>query len=116
GGLGHGVLAGRKWIGPVRKRASLAASPSIALPVQPALGLVEACPPAGPGILARRRLAGAVGAADRGIALIVQLVVGDVVLVDVGPVLLLRPVGQRVELPEPEALVPRELRRLGARL
>src|SRR5215203_1793938 len=84
--------------------------------MQPALGLVEAGPAAGAIILAGARLPGAVGAADRGVALIVERVVGDVVLREVGPNLLLRPVGERVQLPEPEALVPGELRRLSAGL
>src|SRR5262245_5364084 len=59
------------------------------LAVQPALCLVGAGPPTRAGILARRRLARAVGAADRGVALVVQRVVGHVVLVQVAPHVLL---------------------------
>src|ERR671931_1807125 len=53
---------------------------------------------------------GAVRAADRGVAAIVELVVGDVVLDDVAPDVLLGPVRQRVGLPELVLLVPLELR------
>src|SRR3954470_19045977 len=84
--------------------------------VQTALGLLHARPAARAGVLAGARLPGAVGAADRGIALIVERVVGNVVLADVIPDLLLRPVRERIELPEPEALVPGEFGGLGAGL
>src|SRR4029079_309081 len=52
----------------------------------------------------------AVGAADRRVAAVVQRVVRNAVLADVVPDVALRPVGQRVQLPQPEALVPGELR------
>src|SRR6266540_519724 len=75
-------------------------------------GLVEAAlnfvglRPAALACAARLR---AVGAADRGVPTIVELVVGDVVVDDVAPDVLLRPVGQRIGLPELVLLVPLEL-------
>ena len=54
------------------------------------------------------------GAADRRVAVIVERVVREVVLTDVVPDVALGPVRERVQLPEVEALVPAELRRLGA--
>src|SRR6266508_4123060 len=101
---------GSRCRAPSRRRSALASA------VEAALGLLGARPAASPGVLARGRLPGAVGAADRGIALIVERVVGDVVVADVVPDLLLGPVGKWVQLPEPEALVPAELRRLRASL
>ena len=82
--------------------------------VDPALGLFETRPAAGARRAARPDRLGAVGAADRGVALIVQRVVREVVLMDVVPDVALGPVRERVQLPEPEALVPAELRGLGA--
>ena len=55
----------------------------------------------------------AVRAADRGVALVVQRVVREVVLGDVRPHVLLGPGGQRVGLPQPVAAVPGELGRAG---
>src|SRR5256712_3512790 len=76
---------------------------SIALfDVQPALGLGEPGPAPGPGILAGLHRAGAVGAADAGIVLVVERVVGDLVQLDVGPDVLGLPPGERVELDQPE--------------
>src|SRR6266508_6213390 len=94
---------GSRCRAPSRRRSALESA------VEAALGLLGARPAASAGVLARCRLPGAVGAADRGIALIVERVVGDVVLADVVPDLLLRPVGERVEFPQAEALVPGEL-------
>src|SRR5204863_10118893 len=75
--------------------------------VQAALDLVGLRP----ATLAGAARPGAVGAADRAVAAIVKVVVGDVVLDDVAPDVLLGPVGQRVGLPELVLLVPLELRR-----
>src|ERR1700722_14252590 len=71
-------------------------SPEALLLVDAALGLVEPGPPALPAIAGK----GARLAADRGIALIVQRVVGQVVAEDVAPQIPLSPVGQRVDLPD----------------
>ncbi len=71
-------------------------------------------PARSPRALERDRRAG--HASDRRIALVVKRVVGHVVVLDVVPDLLFVPVGQRVELPEPEPLVPAELGRVGASL
>src|ERR1700751_3157826 len=79
--------------------------------VDPALDFVGAGPPS----LASRSWLGARRAADRGVAKVMQRVVGKVVLVDVSPQVLLRPVGQRVDLPDAPALVPLELGRVRAR-
>src|SRR3954454_7564798 len=77
--------------------------------VQPALRLVGI----GPAALASRvRRQRAVRAADRRVAAVVQLVVRDLVTRDVLPHVALRPVGQRVRLPQPVAQVPVDL--LGA--
>src|SRR3954452_10316963 len=77
--------------------------------VQPALRLVGIGPAA---LAARVGRQGAVRAADRGVAVVVQPVVRHVVARDVVPHLALRPVGQRVRLPQPVAQVPVDL--LGA--
>jgi hypothetical protein len=53
--------------------------------------------------------------ADRLVAAVVQLVVRQAPLADVGPAVLVRPVGERVRLPELVRLVPAELRRVRAR-
>src|SRR3954470_19405705 len=73
--------------------------------VQPALDLVGARPAA----VAAACGGGAVGAPDRGIALVVQLVVGDVVAGDVVPHVGLAPVRERVGLPQAVLLVPVQL-------
>ena len=67
--------------------------------VDPTFQLVLAGPPS----LTAFTGLGARGAADRSVALIVQRVVWEVVLVDVAPEVLLVPVGQRVELPDVRA-------------
>src|SRR6478752_67277 len=78
--------------------------------VDAALDLVRARPASG-AVAAR---VGAVRASDRGVAAIVQRVVGDVVGGDVGPDVALGPVGQRVELPQAVLAVPVQLGRVGA--
>src|SRR5437763_11613726 len=75
--------------------------------VNPALDLVRA----GPASVAAGAGPGAGGAADRGISLVVQRVVGELVLVDVAPQVLLAPVGQRIHLPDSALLVTLELGR-----
>ena len=87
-----------------------------ALPVDAALGAVGPGPAARALARALERDRGAGHASDRGIALIVKRVVGHVVVLDVAPDLLLVPVGQGVQLPEAEPLVPTELGRVGARV
>ena len=77
--------------------------------VQAALGLAGA----GPAALAPRARDGAVRAADRRVALVVELVVGQVVLGDVAPHVVVRPVRERVELPALVLGVPGELGRAG---
>ena len=62
------------------------------------------------GVSALARASGAGHAADRRVALVVQRVVGDLMVPDVVPDSLVVPVGERVQLPEAEALVPAELR------
>src|SRR3954468_17534436 len=52
--------------------------------------------------------------ADRVVALVMQLVVRQVALADVRPAVVVRPVGERVRLPQLVLLVPAELRRIGA--
>src|SRR4051794_22226039 len=70
--------------------------------MQPALGLVLA----GPAALAAAPGPGARRASDRVVAAVVQRVVGEVVLGDVAPHVLVRPVGERVHLVEPVGVVP----------
>src|ERR1700751_2248147 len=79
--------------------------------MDPALGLVGP----GPAAAAAGAGGGAGRASDRCVALVVQGVVGQVVLEDVAPDVLLRPVGERVELPDAPALVSLQLRCGGAR-
>src|SRR5581483_1860767 len=55
--------------------------------------------------LARRQCARARGAADRGVAAVVERVVGDVALAHVLPDLLLGPLGERVELDDRAVVV-----------
>src|SRR3954468_11734166 len=52
---------------------------------------------------------------DRGVAPVVELVVRQPALPDVGPAVLAAPVRERVGLPELVSLVPTELRRFGPR-
>src|SRR3954468_7595194 len=65
-------------------------STGVVLPVQPAFRL----PLVGPAAGAALRREGAVGAADRLVPAVVQRVVRQIVLVDVGPHLRLGPVGE----------------------
>src|SRR5688500_10733321 len=62
--------------------------------MEPALDLGGA----GPATVRATARRGAVGAADRGVAAVVQRVVGDVVLADVAPDVLLAPVRERSAL------------------
>src|SRR4030081_14734 len=73
--------------------------------MDPALGLVLT----GPAAFAALAGLGAGGASDRGKAAIVQRMVWEVVLEDVGPEVLLAPVGERIDLPNLAALVALEL-------
>jgi hypothetical protein len=68
--------------------------------VQPALAVGVGLPPPAPGalVLAGAGRPGAGGAADRGVALLVQRVDGQAVGPHVGPDLVAGPVGERVEL------------------
>src|SRR3954469_21244406 len=77
--------------------------------VQPALGLVGP----GPAALAAAARQRARRAADRLVAAVVQDVVGQVALVDATEEIALGPLDERVELPDPAALV--ELDGLGVR-
>src|SRR5436305_5848861 len=81
--------------------------------IDPALGLFEPRPAAIAGRTAHTDRLGAVGATDRGVALIVERVIREVVLMDVVPDVAFGPVRERVELPELKALVPAELRSAG---
>src|SRR6478736_685478 len=92
-------------------RAALPRRPKRPVSVDPALGLRGADPAPGAGVAARAHRLGAVGAADRRVAAVVQRVVGDPMLPDVVPDVALGPIGERVQLPEAEPLVPGELRR-----
>src|SRR6267142_2552403 len=78
--------------------------------VNPALELVGAGPAACALLLVGRRRAGAWDAADRAVPGLVQRVERNLVDLDVGPDALLVPVGERVELPDPVALRPLQLR------
>src|SRR5579871_3127782 len=78
--------------------------------VQAALGLVEA----GPATFATLAGPRAGRAADRGVAPVVQRVIRQVVGEDVAPEVLLGPVRQRVDLPDPALLVAFDLRRGGS--
>src|SRR5882757_6120551 len=82
--------------------------------VDAALGLGDAGPAAVAKVAARAHRLRAVRAADRGVAAIVERVVREAVLMDVVPDVSLGPVGQRVQLPEAELLVPGELRGPGS--
>src|SRR5436305_10179375 len=78
--------------------------------VDAAFELVGAGPAACALLLVRRGRPGAGDAADRAVAGLVQRVVGNLVDLDVGPDALLVPVRERVELPDPVAVRPLELR------
>src|SRR4051794_23919722 len=77
--------------------------------VQAALGLVLSRPTAVAAVAGQ----GARGATDRLIAPVVQWMVREIVLVDVGPDVAVGPLRERVELPDAAHLVP--LDRLGVR-
>src|SRR5690242_8393371 len=82
------------------------------LHVDAALGFGEPGPAAGAQILAGAGLARARTAANAGVALVEQRVVGHLVGVDVAPHIALGPVGQRVDLQQVMARAP--LNQLGA--
>src|SRR3954468_24286515 len=84
-------------------------SGSISGDVRPASVLVVPAPAPAAAVAGER----ARRAADRLVAAVVQLVVGQVALVDAAEEILLGPVHERVVLPDPAALV--ELHRLGVR-
>ena len=79
--------------------------------MQAALGAVAV----GPAALAAGARQRGVRVADRGVAAIVQRVVGQPALADVRPAVVVAPVGERVRLPELVRGVPAELRRVRAR-
>src|SRR4051794_35897540 len=79
--------------------------------MQPALGLLEARPPALPAGAGRR----ARRAADGRVALVVQRVVGEATLGDAGPDVVVRPLDERVVLPQPAGLVALDRLRGGPR-
>src|SRR6266566_5143496 len=79
--------------------------------VNAAFQFVRAGPAAGALLLVGRGRPRAGDAADRAVAGLVQRVVWNLVDLDVGPDALLVPVRQRVELPDPVAVRPLQLRR-----
>src|SRR5262245_30802643 len=79
------------------------------LPINAALAPVGSGPAAGTFAFALTGLRGAGHAPDRRVALVVKWVVRHVMLLDVVPDSLVVPVRERVQLPEPEPLVPAEL-------
>src|SRR3954447_26765234 len=83
--------------------------------VDAALELVRAGPASRALVLAAEDGTGARNAADRGVALIVQRVVRDLVDVDVGLHALRVPVDERLNLPDVVALRPLDLLRMRAR-
>src|SRR6478736_8382184 len=82
--------------------------------VESALGLGEAGPAAGPGVLAGLDPAGARLAADRGVAVGEEGVDLDLVLTGIGEELVEGPCGQRVDLDQAVLGVPRDERGVGA--
>src|SRR5260221_319464 len=80
--------------------------------MQPALRLGEAAPAAGPLVFSRHHSSRAWPAADAGVALVVQRIVGDIVLTDERPNLCLRPVGERAHFDKAELFVPTDDRGL----
>src|SRR5262245_10811038 len=83
--------------------------------VQAALDLFLTRPAAGARVLAWHHLARAVRASDRRVVPVVQRVVGNLVLANVGPDVVEAPVRQRVRLHESELLVPLDLLRVRPR-
>ena len=79
--------------------------------MQAALGAVAV----GPAALATGARQRGVRVADRGVAAIVQRVVGQAPLADVRPAVVVAPVGERIRLPELVRGVPAELRRVRPR-
>src|SRR4051794_25442654 len=110
--------AGRSWPAPmsvvmIRIRGGTAASWRVPQSgcVKAALGLAGA----GPASLAARAADGAVRAADRCVAVVVERVVGHVVVADVAPHVGVGPVGQGRDLPALVLGVPAHLGGAGAR-
>ena len=85
-----------------RRAPSSAPSSRARVEVDPALALLGLLPPPAPGalVLAGLDRPGARRAADRRVAAVVEGVVGQVVLADVGPDPVARPVGERRDLPD----------------
>src|ERR1700754_4429148 len=77
--------------------------------IDAALGLGDAGPEAVAKVADRAHRLRAMRAADRGVAAIVKRVVRKTVLMYVVPDVALGPIGERVQLPEAEFLVPGEL-------
>ena len=77
--------------------------------VQTAFGLLEARPPSSSNIFSGLNRSGAMGASDARIIAVVQGVIGDVVLADVIPHLLSRPVRNGVDLDQLKLRVPLHL-------
>src|SRR3954470_16081161 len=82
--------------------------------MQSAFGFREACPASGAAVFPRQYGAGAMGASDAGVVLVVQRVIGHVMLEDVVPDVLLGPVSQRVHLHQLEFVVPLNFACVGA--
>src|SRR3972149_11284110 len=87
--------------------------PGQLLLMQPAFGLLEACPSACSRVFAWHYGPGAGFAADRGVVLVMERAVGDVVLVDVVPYVLGGQPDERVDLHQAELLVPTDDRGVG---
>src|SRR5439155_6292991 len=95
-------------IGPRAAPVTRGASFPGALVVQPALLVLRVLPPpaAGADVLAGLDRARAGRAADTRVALVVEAVVGHVMLLDVVPDVVVRPLDERVELQDAVPLVP----------
>src|SRR5438093_6241064 len=103
-------VAERCWLRGVSAPAASVAERSwlrgVSLGMQAALGLREAGPATGAGILSRLDGAGAVRASEARVPLIVQRVVGNVMPLDIGPHILGRPTRQGIELDQFKLRVP----------
>src|SRR5262245_19955447 len=81
--------------------------------MQPALGLRKPAPPPGSLVLPQHHGPRARPATNARITLIMKWVIGDIVLGNEAPNLLLRPVRQRTHLHQTAFLVPADNRRFG---
>jgi len=79
--------------------------------MQSAFGFFQTCPASRAQILSRLDCSGAMRASDAWVTAIMEWVIGNVVLVDVVPDLLMGPVSDRVELHQAKLLIPFDLRR-----